>query len=166
MSPFEICRGTMTMQSPDESPHWGSYSFMYGPLTPAEILNLEKAIFARRLGRYTQARQLWDVHLPPPHTVPVLALEKAELEARLLRYRCRLAILEKFLSSQAEWRQTPSEQEVKLLTILATATRVEVYGSLHQALLEAREMKSMWQGRSVEEWSPIEVRLGSGRISI
>ncbi len=131
---------------------------MYGPLTPGEILVLEQAIFARRLGRYKQARQFWNEKLPPSHTAPVLAIEKAELEARLLRHRTGLDILEECLASQAQWRQTPSEPEIKLLTILVAAARVKVHGSLHSALLEARKMKSMWRGKSIQEWSLPEVR--------
>ena len=138
--------------------YWGSYHFMYEPLTPAEVLVLEQAIFARRLGRYKQARQLWNEKLPPSHTTPVLAIEKAELEARLLRHRTGLSILEECLASQAQWRQTPSEPEIKLLTILVAAARVQVHGSLHSALLEARKMRRMWQGKSMKEWSPLEVR--------
>ena len=138
--------------------YWGSYHFMYGPLTAGEILVLEQAILARRLGRYKQARQSWNEKLPPSHTAPVLAIEKAELEARLLRHRAGLDILEECLASQAQWRQTPSETEIKLLTILVAAAKVKVHGSLHSALLEARKMKSMWQGRSIKEWSLPEVR--------
>ena len=131
---------------------------MYGPLTPGEILVLEQAIFARRLGRYKQARQLWNEKLPPSHTVPVLAIEKAELETRQLRHKTGLDILEECLASQAKWRQTPSEPEIKLLTILVAAAKVKVHGSLHSALLEARKMKSMWQGKPIKEWSLPEVR--------
>ena len=138
--------------------YWGSYHFMYGPLTPGEISVLEQAIFARRLGRYKQARQLWNEKLPHPHTAPVLAIEKAELETRLLRHQAGLDTLEQCLASQAQWRQTPSEPEIKLLTILVAAARVKVHGSLHSALLEARKMKSMWQGKSIKDWSLPEVR--------
>ena len=131
---------------------------MYGPLTPGEILVLEQAIFARRLGRYKEARKNWNEKLPPSHTVPVLAIEKAELEARLLRHRKALDILEECLALQAQWRQTPSEPEIKLLTILAAAVKLKVHGNLRSALLEARKMKSMWRGKSIKEWSLPEVR--------
>lgn len=152
------CRGIMTTQSRMDTLYWGGYHFMYGPLTPGEILVLEQAIFARRLGRYKQARQFWNEKLPPSHTAPVLAIEKAELEARLLRHRTGLDILEECLASQAQWRQTLSEPEIKLLTILVAAARVKVHGSLHSALLEARKMKSTWRGKSIQEWSLPEVR--------
>ena len=131
---------------------------MYWPLTQGEIWVLEQAIFARRLGRYQEARNFWNEKLPPSHTVPVLAIEKSELEARLLRHRKELDILEECLASQAQWRQTSSEPEIKLLTILAAAARLKVHGSLRSALLEARKMKSMWQGKSIKEWSLPEVR--------
>ena len=138
--------------------YWGSYHFMYGPLTPGEVSVLEQAIFARRLGRYKQARHLWNEKLPPSHIAPVLAIEKAKLEARLLRHQNGLGILEECLASQAQWRQTPSEPEIRLLTILVAAAKVQVHGSLHSALLEARKMKIMWQGKSIKEWSLPEVR--------
>ncbi len=152
------CRGMKTTHSPMDTLYWGSHQFLYGPLTPGEILVLEQAIFARRLGRYKQARQFWNEKLPPSHTAPVLAIEKAELEARLLRHQTGLNILEECLASQAQWRQTPSEPEIKLLTILVAAARAKVHGSLNSALLEARKMKSMWQGKSIKEWSLPEVR--------
>ena len=136
---------------------------MYGPLTPKEISVLEQAIFARRLGRYKQARQFWNEKLPPSHTAPVLAIEKAELEARLLRHQSGLDILEECLASQSQWREIPSEPAIKLLTILVAAAKVEVHGSLHSALLEARKMKRMWQGKSIEAWSLHEVRKKSRR---
>ena len=138
--------------------YWGSYHFMYGSLTPGEVLDLEQAIFARRLGRYKEARRIWNEELPPSHTVPVLAIEKAELEIRLLRHQSELDILELCLASQSQWRQTPSEPEIKLLTILVAAARAKVHGSLYSALLEARRMRSMWEGKPIEEWSLHEVR--------
>ena len=131
---------------------------MYGALTPGEVLVLEQAIFARRIGRYKQARQFWNEKLPPSHIAPVLAIEKAELQTRLLRHRTELDILEECLASQAQWRRAPSEPEIKLLTILVAAAKVKVHGSLHSALLEARKMRSMWQGKSIKEWSLPEVR--------
>ena len=149
----------MTRQVKHNPSHWGSHDYLYGPLTHNEILALEEAIFARRLGRYKQARQLFDEKLPPCTKVAVLAIEKAELEARLMRHRARLDILETFLVSQNEWREQPSEQEIKLLMILAAAAKIEVYGNLKVALLEARKMKSMWQGRAVKEWTLSEVRM-------
>ena len=138
--------------------YWGSYHFMYGPLTAEEVSILEQAIFTRRLGRYKQARQFWIESLPPSHIAPVLAIERAELETRLLRHRTALDILEECLASQVQWRQTPSEPEIKLLTLLVAAAKVKVHGTLHSALSEARKMKGMWQGKAVKEWSLPEVR--------
>ena len=138
--------------------YWGSYHYLYGPLTTDEIDTLEEVILARRLGRFSRACQLWDEKLPLPYTVPVLAIEKAELEARNLRHGCRLEVLETALSSQAEWRKPPSKQEIKLLTILAAAARIEAIGSLRPALLEARRMRESLQCKPLDEWSLIEVR--------
>ena len=57
---------------------------------------------ARRLGRFNEARQIWNEKLPPPHTVPVLALERADLEARLECHTSQLEILETTLASQKQ----------------------------------------------------------------
>lgn len=160
---LQLAIGIKTRQSRMDALYWGSYHFMYGPLTPGEVSVLEQAIFARRLGRYKQARQFWNEKLPPSHIAPVLAIEKAELETRLLRHRTRLGILEECLASQAQWRQTPSEPEIKLLTLLVAAAKVKVHGSLHSALLEVRKTKGMWQGKAIKEWSLPEVRKKSHR---
>ena len=138
--------------------YWGSYNYLYDSLTAEEIQLLEEAIFARRLGRYREALQIWDEKLPLPHTVPVLAIEKSELESRLMRHSVRLEILETFLACRAEWREVPSEQALNLVTIHAAGARLEARGSLHAALLEARAQKKCWQARPIEEMSLIEVR--------
>ena len=145
------------MESPQarHALYWGSYSYLYEPLTTEEIQILEEAILARRLGRFEQACQLWDERLPLTRTV--LVVEKAELEARRLHHRSRLETLETALESQEEWLQRPSEQEINLLTILAAAARIEANGSLRPALLEARKMRKSLQRRPLGEWSLIEV---------
>ena len=149
----------MTSPKHNKTLHWGTYSHMYGSLTPEEIVILEEAIFARKLGRYRQARQLWDEKLPQSNTVPVLAIEKAELQSRLLRYSDSLDTLEQSLASQVHWRGLPSDEEVKLLTILAAAARIEAHGSLHSALLTARQMQTMFRSKPIRRWSLTEVRM-------
>ncbi|KAL6717720.1 hypothetical protein ACLMJK_005635 [Lecanora helva] len=139
--------------------YWGSYHYLYGSLTADEAQSLENAIFARRLGRYREALEIWNEKLPLPHTVPVLAIEKAELECRLLRHKSRLDILEAFLASETGWRQVPTEEEMNLLKILAAGAKVEATGSLHPAFLEARSQKRFWQGRNVEDLSLTESTL-------
>ena len=160
----DLYRGTMDSQSGSDQNYWGSYHFMYGPLADGEILILEEAIFARRLGRYEEARQIWDDKLPPSCELPVLTIERAELEARLMRHRFRLEILETFFNSQEKWRRDPSEQEINLITVLLAAAKIEVYGTLRPALMEVRRIQSMWQDRSVEELSLIEVRARSHHL--
>lgn len=147
------------LQAPISLSYWGSYHSLYGPLTAAEIQDLEEAILARKLGRFKVACQIWDEKLPLPHTVPVLAVEKADLEARLGHHRSRLDLLQKALASQEEWRGAPSVHEINLLTILAAAAKVEAVGSLRPALLEARKVKAFLQRRSLEEWSLTEVSI-------
>jgi hypothetical protein len=62
---------------------WGNYSDLYHTLSTAEIQFIEAAILARRLGQFQNAREILDLELPPSHILPVLALEKSNLETRV-----------------------------------------------------------------------------------
>ena len=146
------------MANPNEMRYWGHFSDLYGSLTTSEVQSLEKAIRARKLGRLRDARAIWDRELPPSHLVPVLALEKSELEGRFGFEKSRFQVLDEALASQAAWRENPVGHEVDLLTILRSEAKLMAEGMLHQALLSARNLRGILESVPLDTWTDIEVR--------
>ena len=140
-----------------EPPYWSHFSDLYGPLTSSEIPVLEKAVRARKLGRLHEARAIWDHELPPSHLVPVLALERAELEGRFGFEQSRFQVLDAALTAQAEWRERPMGREVELLTVLRSEARFTAQGMLYQALQSARRLRETLECVSLDDWTDIEV---------
>ncbi len=136
---------------------WGSYSDLYGTLSATEAQALEEAIRARRLGRFHECRRILDEELPPSHLLPILAIEKANLEARLGLERTRLELLSKALESQTEWRTKPIGNEVELLSILRAEAKAKAEGTLKQALAQARSLRDNVGNLPLENWTDIEV---------
>jgi hypothetical protein len=135
---------------------WGNYSDLYHTLGTIEIQSIEAAILARRLGQFQKAREILDLELPPSHILPVLALEKSNLETRVNHERTCHEVLVLALSSQSQWRET-SGREVQLLSLRSVESRLEAYGSARAALQAARGIRDEWDDLPMEHWTDVEV---------
>ena len=69
-------------QSASKDLYWGDYSDLYNTLLPYQIALLEKAIHARRIGRFDNAYKIFDDDLPRAHELLVLAIELSSLYQR------------------------------------------------------------------------------------
>ena len=147
----------VTQLSLQEKPEfWGNYSDLYHTLSTAEIHSIEAAILSRRLGQFQKARGILDLELPHAHILPILALEKSNLETRVNHERTCHDILELALSSRAQWRAT-SGREVHLLSLRSIESRLEAYGSVRCALQAARDIRAEWDNPPMEHWTSVEV---------
>ena len=142
----------------EENPvYCGDYSDLYPTLSASEIQSLEKAIQARRLGRLQESQRIFEVELPPPHVLPILALEKASLFSRLGLERNRFAVLDDTLRPQSQWRTRPSGREEELLNIVCAEASFLAFGDTRRALKYARHVRDHWTSLAIDEWNDVEV---------
>ena len=129
--------------TPNASAFWGQYSDLYHTLEASEVDLLEKAIFARRLGRFEEAWVLHNHKLHQARLIPVLALEKANLASRLGLAGDQYAIFKEALNSSTEWRQSSSQRETMLLEISVVEAKFQWTGGTRAALHEARTLRAI-----------------------
>jgi len=142
----------------NESPlFWGDYSDLYHTLSSSESQSLENAILARRLGRLQESQRIFEAELPPPHILPVLALEKANLYSRLGLERCRYSVLDVALKSRSQWRENPSGREEELLSITCAEAKFLTFGATQRALKDARRSRDEWTDFAIDGWTDVEV---------
>lgn len=136
---------------------WGDYSDLYHTLSSSESQSLENAILARKLGRLQESQRIFEVELPPPHVLPVLALEKANLYSRLGLEGCRYSVLDGALKSRSQWRENPSGREEELLSITCAEAKFLAFGATRRALQEARRSRDEWAYVAIDRWTDVEV---------
>ena len=144
----------------DNTVFWGDYSDLYPTLSASEIQSLERSILARKLGRFEESERIFEAELPPPHLLPVLALEKASLFSRLGLERSRYLVLDRALRSQSQWRKKLSGREEELLSITCADARSLTFGATRRALQDARRFRDEWTGPVIDEWTDMEVSVG------
>lgn len=139
------------------SAFWGQYSDLYDTLEASEVELLEKAVFARKLGRFGEARGIHNEKLPQSRLVPVLALEKANLASQLGLAGDQYAILEEALNSSTEWRQSSSQSDIALLEISLAEAKFQWTGGTKEALHKARNLRDRWIRADSDKWTDVEV---------
>ena len=142
----------------EENPvYWGDYGDLYPTLSASESQSLEKAILARRLGRLQESQRIFEAKLPPPHLLPILALEKANLFSRLGLESSRYSVLDNTLRSQSQWRTRLSGREEELLSITCAEARLLAFGDTRRALRHARRVRDEWTDLAIDGWTDVEV---------
>ena len=137
--------------------YWGDYSDLYGTLEPEQIEALEEAIHARKLGRFDEARTIYQNRLPPAYLIPVVAIELSSLDGRQGFDIDRSDLLKTALASHEIWKGKETGNELRLLTLLCAESEIRAAGRLKEAVAEARDVKAHLNDQELENYTDIEV---------
>ena len=146
-----------TSSKPSDLGYRSTYSSLYHTLQPGHIVMLDEAILAYTLGHFDDAETIFQRHLPPSHTLPILVLERSKAYDMQGLHREKIDLFRKAL----EWNKDGVEQapERRLILLLLRHAEALVYGTLHIALEEARRMPDFLAELPLDEFTDIHVRL-------
>lgn len=154
----------LSLSDPDlrraDTSRWTSFPSLLQFLQPHEVDALENAICAFRCGRYQEAEKIFATQLPESHTLPVLALERADMYTTQGHEHKRMSLLKKTLEYLEDWDMGDYEveDEQRLLNLMLGDSEIWIFGKLDPALSRARIGKSYLKSKSLEKISDIEVR--------
>jgi hypothetical protein len=134
----------------------GLYTSLYPPLQPEHIDRLEQAICAFSLSRFDEAQAIYDdPGLPPSHTIPVIALERARAYSYQGLERDSVELLTKALEWNKELEDGGRVQELMRLKLRQSS--IIANGHLGIALEEARRIRGLLINIPLEKYTDIDV---------
>jgi hypothetical protein len=145
-------------QSASKDLYWGDYSDLYNTLLPHQIALLEKAIHARRIGRFDDAYKIFDDDLPRAHELPVLAIELSSLYQRQGLDSATSELMKKTIGCRELWEYKIQGNEIILLEILLAEAESRGYGKLREAVAQARITRDALKDIKLDSYTDIEVR--------
>ena len=139
------------MAQPDqEESHWTRYPPLLSILkTEKERYHLEEAAMAYQCGRFVDAKALFDIDLPPSSSIPMLAMEHADMLTTQGVERERIKLLEATLHNH--------KIEHLLLELMLLDTIYWAYRKMEGLLDKAREIRTWVSQVNIKDLSDLEV---------
>jgi hypothetical protein len=122
-----------------------------------DVETLEAAVCAHQCGRFADAEHSFIHDLPESHTLPILALEHADMLTAQSRQHERIALLQKTLDNLDAWSEKAVGGEEHLLRLMLKDAEYWAYGKLKPALEEAQNLRRWLSGESVNDLTDIHV---------
>jgi hypothetical protein len=158
---FEMDNGTTPSQ------YHGVNTSLYAGLHSQTVKELERAIYLGNIGHYDRARSIFDNELLWAKSVPVVAIERAELALRQGRFRESWDVLDKVLADISSNSAPDADEGVsRLMRIFHAMAAINCKGTLELAKEEIRLTREWLWDTPVSTYTDVQVccapkRLGS-----
>ena len=135
---------------------------LYPPLlsilkTEQERNHLEEAAMAHHCGRFADAKALFDHNLPISSSIPMLAMEHADMLTTQGTERERINLLEATLHNHALTNNGVATNERLLLELMLLDAHYWAYGKMEGLLEKARQIRERVSQVDINELSDLEV---------
>ena len=135
---------------------------LYPPLlsilkTEQERNHLEEAAMAHQCGRYIDARAIFDNDLPPSSSIPMLAMERADMLTAQGVERERIALLETTLRNHELTNDGVDSDERLLLELMLLDAVYWAYGKMEGLLEKARQIRERVSRVDINNLGDLEV---------
>ena len=137
---------------------WGIHTSLYAGLSKEHVTALEEAICARHSGHLALALAIFEDRLPPAHTVPVIAIEKAEL-LQWMGHEKDSALLCRQCVDFHQHHGSRGSGVLNLLILLEALYLIFTSGKLLPALETTRTLRTWFNSMSMRACTSIEVCL-------
>lgn len=146
--------------SQQERPYWTLYSPLLSILqTEQECGYLEEAVMASECGKYLDARAIFDHKLPPSFSIPMLAMQYADVLTNQGLERERFQLLKKTLDSYEDVGDGEASMERLLLELMTLDASYWAYGRMNGLLNKARQLREWVAKVNVDRLRDLEVGL-------
>ena len=144
--------------SDEESPSWSLYLPLLNVLRSQSDRDLlEEAMMASQCGRYLDARAIFDEKLPPSTTIPMLAMQYADVLTDQGSERERLQHLETTLANyEMEADRQPSTEHL-LLELMMLDAKFWAHGTLKGLMDKARQVRARIAMTDMDRLDDLEV---------
>ena len=142
---------------------WALYPSLLSILeTEKERNHLEEAAMAHQCGRYSDANALYEHNLPASSSIPMLAMEHADMLTTQGLERDRIRLLEATLNNHEVTNDGVTSNERLLLELMLLDAYFWAYGKMEGLLDKARRVRDIVSQVDVNNLSDLEV---SSKIS-
>ena len=137
---------------------WTLYSPLLSILkTEKECNHLEEAAMARQCGRFADAKALFDHNLPTSSSIPMLAMEHADMLTMQGVERERIKLLEATLHNHELTNDGLATNERLLLELMLLDAYYWAYGKMEGLLEKARQVRERVSQVDINNLSDLEV---------
>ena len=137
---------------------WTLYSPLLSILkTEVERNYLEEAVMAYRCGRFADAKEIFNQKLPLSSSIPMLAMEYADLLTTQGLERERIKTLEAALESHELTNDRGTVMEHLLLELMQLDAHYWAYGRMAGLLSKARQISELVSQVNIDHLSDVEV---------
>ncbi|KAK5995191.1 hypothetical protein PT974_03588 [Cladobotryum mycophilum] len=144
----------------EENGSWTAFPSLLPSLSTSQQEALEDAACAHYCGRYHDADVIFESRLPPSHTIPILALQHADMLSSSGREHQRIEVLENTLMTLSFEDEAEYSCLEMLLKMMLAEAKFFAFGHAPQEE-NARLLRSLrvqLRGRSLESLSDLEIR--------
>ena len=144
--------------SKQEQPCWTLYSPLLSILKTEQGRNdLEEATMASQCGRYPDARAIFDHKLPPSSSIPMLAMQHADILSNQGVEQERLRLLKETLNANIVAQSSEASMERLLLELMLLDASYWAHGRMDGLLDKARRIRECIAQVNVDCLDDIEV---------
>ena len=145
---------------------WSLYPTLLSVLkTDNERNHLEEAAMAWQCGRFADAKALFDHNLPPSFSIPMLAMEHADMLTTQGVERERIKILDAALHDNKHTNNGVTTDERLLLELMLLDAYYWAYGKMEGLLEKARQVREWVSQVDIKDLSDLEVSFEDLRSS-
>ena len=125
--------------------------------TDKERNHLEEAAMAHQCGRFTDANALYEHNLPMSSSIPMLAMEHADMLTTQGLERDRIKLLEATLNNPELMNNGVASNERLLLELMLSDAYFWAYGKMEGLLDKARQVRDHVSQVDINNLSDLEV---------
>ncbi|KAF5561144.1 hypothetical protein FPHYL_6332 [Fusarium phyllophilum] len=139
------------------SPHyWGIYTSLYSSLPPDAVKQLERAIWLKMSGLANEARAIFDNELESFATVPVVAIEHADLELEAGKWGRAWRILDSKLLRLREAKEDLDSPEHRLMALTWAMFGTRHRGDVASSVIEIERTQHWLAGVPVADYTDVQ----------
>lgn len=139
-------------------PYWGIHTSLYSSLPPEAIQQLERAIWLKIAGLAEEARATFENELKPFATVPVVAIEHADLELEAGKWGRAWRILDSKLIQLQDANVDLEAPEHRLMALTWAMLGTRHRGDVTSSALEIERTQHWLADVPVADYTDIQVR--------
>ena len=148
----------MMAASEQETPCWTLYSPLLSTLeTEQERDHLEEAVMASQCGKYLDSREIFDHRLPSSVSIPMLAMQYADVLTNQGLERERVHLLRKTLDSYEDLGPGEASTERLLLELMILDASYWADGKMKGLLKKASQLRTRVAKINVNTLGDLEV---------
>jgi hypothetical protein len=141
------------------SPHyWGIHTSLYSSLPPEAVKQLERAIWLKISGLADEARAIFDNELSSLATVPVVAIEHADLELEAGKWGRAWRILNSKLAQLQDANGDLEAPEYRLMALTWAMLGTRHRGDVTSSAIEIERTQDWLAEVPIADYTDIQVR--------